>query len=865
MISSDNSSVSKSKPVKPPRLFRLFLIVSLGLMVMITLVARLGLNFVFRANVIAEAERNALHISTALSTFCCISKSLNFDGTERTPISPQELASLDREMRAFLVPFHIVKIKIFAADTRIIYSTDPSIIGKWDKDNAMLAAALGGTPSSKFETKDNVWDLAEEERFDVDIVETYIPIYGKNGGIIGSFEIYKDVTEDLARADSTLLKAMGVLLATLIGVFSVLAFIMYCSSNKTEQGGRGSGGSGGTASAGVAPIADVPTKPNRAALVSSLKVFGLTVALLFVCEAIVMMILHTFNLRGLWDIVLDPVLLSFLSAPLLYYVVLRPLRRALEQLREAKNGLEKTNRQFATANQELRVTAEKLRERVKELTCLYGISQLIAEPGKRVDGVIAGVVDLLPPGWQYPSITCARITVEGEEFASANFRETAWKQTAEIAVEGVPVGTVEVCYLEEKPELDEGPFLVNERDLINNIARQLAGIIHRKRAERELELSARRWQMTFDGVADSICLLDCNAIVLQCNRAAGQLAGKAPAECAGRICCELIHGVTGPMVNCPFRRMLKTGSREVQELTEGGRHLRVTVDPLLNEAGEVTGAVHVISDVTEQKRTEEQFRQAQKMEAVGQLAGGIAHDFRNQLQVIQGFGSMLLRRGHVAEEGRENMEEILAAADRSVRLTSQLLAFSRREMLRPEVIDPAELIRDLQKLLPQMIGKDIHLLVDMSHDADCVNVDSGLFQQAVINLALNARDAMPQGGKLAIAIESVDLDAGFVAQHDGAHAGKFVMISVRDTGVGMNERIRSQVFDPFFTTKEEGEGTGLGLSMVYGFVKQSNGIITCDSEEGKGTTFRLYFPAVDPPAAKPGIDKETAEPKGESS
>jgi len=302
--------------------------------------------------------------------------------------------------------------------------------------------------------------------------------------------------------------------------------------------------------------------------------------------------------------------------------------------------------------------------------------------------------------------------------------------------------------------------------------------------------------------------------------------------------------------------MLNSGRRETQELTEGDRHLRATVDPVLNEAGEVTGAVHVVSDVTEQKRIEEQLRQAQKMEAVGQLAGGMAHDFRNQLQVIKGFGLMLLRRGQVAEEGREKMEEILAAADRSACLTGQLLAFSRREMLRPEVVDPAELIGDLQKSLPQMIGEDIRLSVALGHEADCVNVDSGQFQQAIINMALNARDAMPTGGELVIGVECVDLDAEFVAAYDGALAGKYVMMSVRDTGVGMAQETRSQVFDPFFTTKEAGKGTGLGLSMVYGYVKQSNGIITCDSEPGKGTTFRLYFPVVDTPAPKAGIDEE---------
>jgi len=885
------------------------------------------------------------------------------------------------------------------------------------------------------------------------------------------------------------------------------------------------------------------------------------------------------------------------------------LEASNQQLTAAEQQLRAANQQLEASNRELTVTTGELRKRDKELTCLHGVSQLIAKSGQSGEGVIAGVVDVLPAGWQYPEITCARITVAGQESASANFRETAWQQTAEIAVEGASVGTVEVGYLAEKPELDEGPFLENERRLIDDIARQLARMVHRRRVEQRtrdlarfpsenpqpvmriakdgtilyanaaaealltgrgsatgraaperwrqqaaearvagrpqvfevadgertfefslvpvagadyvncyglditdrkaaeesareagrlneqiiasaregiivygpdlrylvwnpfmeqltgvpasevlgrhplevfpflqeagvierlekalageapdtvdfpygipetgrkgwasdtrvplrnaqgevvgvigtvrditerrqanlaLELSAQRWQMTFDGVADAVCLLDRNMIILQCNRAAAEFAGRPAAEFAGRACWELFHGVEGPLPNCPFRRSLHSGRREIKEMTVGDRHLRITVDPLLNEAREVTGAVHTVSDVTEQKRAEEKLRQyeqivssttdmlalidrryvylaanaaycqafakapdevigrtmaevlgeelfstvvrprierclageevryrdwfdfpaagrkymdvaysprfgpdaevdgsvvtarditerrrleaqylqAQKMEAVGQLAGGVAHDFRNQLQVIKGFGSMLLRRGLVADQGREKMAEILAAADRSARLTGQLLAFSRREMLRPEVIDPVEPVRDLQKSLPQMIGEDIRLLVHVGHDADCVNVDPGQFQQAVFNLAVNARDAMPRGGELVIGIEGVDLDASFVAPHGGAAAGRYAMVSVRDTGVGMDAKTRAQVFEPFFTTKEVGKGTGLGLSTVYGFVKQSGGIITCDSEPGKGTTFRLYFPAVGTPAAKPGIDEE---------
>ena len=412
---------------------------------------------------------------------------------------------------------------------------------------------------------------------------------------------------------------------------------------------------------------------------------------------------------------------------------------------------------------------------------------------------------------------------------------------------------------EKIPVLLSGSVMRDDRGNISGIVCLALDISERKRAERALHDADLERSAILDAQMQHVILEDLNLRVLWPNDAACESAGMSREELIGRHCYEVWMQSATPCSGCPVLLAIQDGQpHENVSTTPDGKTWRVRGSPIRNDAGEVVRVVEVTEDITHQQHLEEQFRQAQKMEAVGQLAGGVAHDFRNQLQVIKGFGLMLLRRGYVAEEGREKMEQILEAADRSVRLTGQLLAFSHREMLRPEVIDPAEPIRDLQKSLPQMIGEDIRLLVDLGHDADCVNVDSGQFQQAIINLAVNARDAMPQGGELAIAIESVDLDARFVAPYDGAHAGKFVMISVRDTGVGMNERTRSQIFDPFFTTKEVGKGTGLGLSMAYGFVSQSNGIIICDSKPGKGTTFRMYFPIVDTPAATPGINEEAA-------
>ena len=256
--------------------------------------------------------------------------------------------------------------------------------------------------------------------------------------------------------------------------------------------------------------------------------------------------------------------------------------------------------------------------------------------------------------------------------------------------------------------------------------------------------------------------------------------------------------------------------------------------------GKVYVAVH--TDITDRKRAEEKFLQAQKMEAVGHLAGGVAHDFRNQLTVIRGFAEALLRRSLLADEGREKLTEIIKAVDRSDRLTAQLLAFSRKETLEPEIVDLSDLVADLAKSLPRMIGEDIRLSVTRGPHPCRANVDENLFDQAVVNLVVNARDAMGDGGELIVETDVQDVDPDFAERRPYAKADRYVVVCVQDTGVGMDEETRRHAFEPFFTTKPVGKGTGLGLSMVYGFVQQSGGFVECESRPGQGTRFSLYFP-----------------------
>ncbi len=260
-------------------------------------------------------------------------------------------------------------------------------------------------------------------------------------------------------------------------------------------------------------------------------------------------------------------------------------------------------------------------------------------------------------------------------------------------------------------------------------------------------------------------------------------------------------------------------------------------------------AIAFISDISQRKLLEEQLTHAQKMEAVGRLAGGVAHDFNNMLTVISGYNRMVLDDLPPDDPLRINAEEIQVAADRAAGLTSQLLTFSRRQIVRPRVICVNTILAETEKMLRRLIGEDILLVLKPAPEAGNVRADPGHIEQAVVNLVVNARDAMPNGGNITIETANTTLDATYARSHLGVNPGDFVMIAVSDTGHGMDAETRRHIFEPFYTTKPKGKGTGLGLATVYGMVKQSGGDIWVYSEPGKGTTFKLYFPRVAEPAA----------------
>jgi PAS domain S-box-containing protein len=280
-----------------------------------------------------------------------------------------------------------------------------------------------------------------------------------------------------------------------------------------------------------------------------------------------------------------------------------------------------------------------------------------------------------------------------------------------------------------------------------------------------------------------------------------------------------------------------------------GATVAITATPLGGGYNDITGGVAVLRDVTQQRELEVQLSQSQKMDAIGRLAGGVAHDFNNLLVVIQSYAELIRADLPEADTKRGDLDEILAASRRAAALTRQLLAFSRSEAVQPTVVHLNDSLSGIEKMLRRIIGEDIELCTALAPGLGSIRADSGQLDQVILNLSVNARDAMPNGGQLTIETENVTVDQDYVDSHFNAAPGEFVMLAVTDTGVGMDAETQRRIFEPFFTTKEVGKGTGLGLATVYGIVQQCGAQIRVYSEVGRGTAFKIYFPRLDAAAA----------------
>ncbi|HEV8200052.1 MAG TPA: ATP-binding protein, partial [Candidatus Polarisedimenticolia bacterium] len=378
---------------------------------------------------------------------------------------------------------------------------------------------------------------------------------------------------------------------------------------------------------------------------------------------------------------------------------------------------------------------------------------------------------------------------------------------------------------------------------------------HRLEVQRSLDEERLFLKALLESLDNGIVACDARGALTLFNRATREMHGLPerplpPGRWAEHYGLFLADGKTPmPQEEIPLYRALQGDVLSHVEMVvvphgQQPRRLLASARPILDSGGRRLGAVAALQDVTGQRSLEAQLRMAQKMEAVGRLAGGVAHDFNNLLSVILGYTEMVLATGDVSDRVRENLEEVNHAAQRAVELTRQLLAFSRKQIVEPRVLDLGGLVQGMEKMLRRLIGEDVRLTTELAADLGRVKADPGQIEQIVMNLAVNARDAMPQGGTLLLRTADQRLDAAFVRSHLGACAGDYVLLEVRDSGCGIPPDIMGKIFEPFFTTKSEGKGTGLGLAMVYGIVKQNGGYIDVESEPGRGTVFRVYLPRV---------------------
>jgi PAS domain S-box-containing protein len=379
-------------------------------------------------------------------------------------------------------------------------------------------------------------------------------------------------------------------------------------------------------------------------------------------------------------------------------------------------------------------------------------------------------------------------------------------------------------------------------------------IVHDVTERRRGEQARAQLAAILEATTDIVSTADTDGRLRYLNKAGRRMLGVAPAEdISGATIPDFFPErerarVLGDIIPTILREGVWSGEsvlkardgREISVLLSGVAHRATAESPLLLSA--------IARDLIEYKKLERQFQQAQKMEAVGRLAGGIAHDFNNLLTVITSYADLLLEDFSPEDARREDMKEIQKAAVSAAGLTRQLLAFSRQQVLEPRVLDVNDVVASADSLLKRLLGEDIDLVTMLAPEVGAVMADRGQLEQVIVNLAVNARDAMPDGGKLTIETTDAEMDEAYARTHPPAQPGQFVMLAVSDTGVGMDDQTLGRIFEPFFTTKEVGKGTGLGLATVYGVVKQSGGFIWVYSEPGQGTTFKIYLPRVEQPA-----------------
>jgi PAS domain S-box-containing protein len=445
------------------------------------------------------------------------------------------------------------------------------------------------------------------------------------------------------------------------------------------------------------------------------------------------------------------------------------------------------------------------------------------------------------------------------EMTPPEYRELDEKALGELATSGV-CETYEKEYI--RKDGSRVPILLGLATLEGEPPCAVGFVLDisdRKSAEESLMQSESQFRALFENALDAVLIANDLGVYVNANPAACDLLGVSYNEVIGRT----INSFTEHDDPVEAERMLKQFLKD--GILRGELSLRrpdgsiVEVDYSAT-ANFIPGRhLALLHDVTEHRKLEDQLRQSQKLESVGMLAGGIAHDFNNLLTVITGYSDLTLNRLDKTDPLARNIEEVKKAADRASSLTRQLLAFSRKQVLQPKVLDLNSVILNIEKMLGRLVGEDMELHTSLGLGLGQVKADPGQIEQVLLNLVVNSRDAMPTGGKITIETANVYLDEAYARQHIAVQIGWYAMLAITDTGLGIDPETQKHIFEPFFTTKEQGKGTGLGLSTVYGIVKQSGGNIWVYSEVGVGTSFKIYLPLVDEDVTKPDVEHKCPE------
>jgi two-component system cell cycle sensor histidine kinase/response regulator CckA len=427
-----------------------------------------------------------------------------------------------------------------------------------------------------------------------------------------------------------------------------------------------------------------------------------------------------------------------------------------------------------------------------------------------------------------------------------------------------PTATIGVLVVQHYE--NENAYDLRDLEFLDSVGGQIALAIDRRRAEEALRKSESMFRLLFEHSPLATWVFDAETLrFLRVNDAAVRIYGYTHEEFE-RITALDIRPEQERAGFLEYLRESKDSPRlqaQWKQIRKDGKPIEVETISHLFEYGGRSVRLVVAQDISERLHLEEQLRHAQKMEAVGRLAGGVAHDFNNLLMVIKGHTELLLNALPQGDHVARKIEQIDRAADRASALTRQLLAFSRMQVLQPRVINLNDVVEEMGKLIPRLIGEDVELVIRASPDLGTIRADASQMDQVLMNLAVNSRDAMPNGGRLLIETSNAELDRAYSNSRPIVKPGSYVLLAVTDSGTGMDAETQAHIFEPFFTTKEQGKGTGLGLSTVYGVVKQSGGFIWVYSELGKGTSFKIYLPRVDQPVEKDGPPQQFAEaPRG---